>query len=144
MRLIKLLQIYLTIFYGQLLSIGLFENLLTGIPELVENSQSYFNIARVCLGVLILIQSIFSIIVIWNKNFNIVFITGILLTVIFVAYIIVNTIHLTQIFSQIKAIDKYKLIIEVLTKSIILLLGLIVTFFYSSRGSYELVESEQI
>lgn len=144
MHLIKLLQIYLTIFYGQLLSIGLFENLLTGIPELVENTQSYFNIARVCLGVLILIQSILSIIVIWNKNFNLVFITGILLIVIFVAYIVVNTIHLTEMFNQLKATDKYKLIIEILTKSLILLMGLIVTFFYSSRGSYELVETRQL
>ena len=144
MHLIKLLQIYLTIFYGQLLSIGLFENLLTGIPELIENSHSYFNIARVCLGVLIVIQSILSIIVIWNKNFNLVFITGTLLIVIFVAYIVVNTIHLTKMFNQLKAIDKYKLIIEILTKSLILLMGLIVTFFYSSRGSYQLVETQQI
>lgn len=144
MPLIKLLQIYLTVFYGQLLSIGIFENLLTGIPELVENSQSYFNIARVCLGVLILIQANLSIIVIWSKKFNIVFITGILLTVIFVSYMIVNTIHLTQTFDQLKSIDKYKLIIEVLSKSFILLLGLIVTFFYSSRGPYELVRTEQV
>ncbi|CAF1016978.1 unnamed protein product [Brachionus calyciflorus] len=143
MHLIKLIQIYLTIFYGQLLSIGIYENLLTGIPELIQNSQSYFNITRVCLGILIIIQSIFSLIIIWVKKFKIVFISGILLTIIFLVYIIVNTIHLTQIYEKLSSIDKYKTLIEVLIKSFVLLMGLIVTFFMSSRGPYELVNQNE-
>jgi hypothetical protein len=143
MHLIKPLQIYLTIFYGQLISIGLYENLLTGIPELIQNASSYFNITRVFLGVFILIQSIFSLVVIWTKKYKLVFVTGCSLTLIFLIYIIVNTIHMTQIFDKLTSIEKYKQIIEVLIKSFVLLLGLIVSFFMSSRGTYEIIKMNE-
>lgn len=139
MKLQRVLQVGLTIFYGQLLAIGIYDNLLAGIPALIKNSSYYFNIARVALGLLIIITSIASLIVIWNKAFKFIFISGILLIIILVTLIVISTIHLTQNYEQLSTLDRYQAILEIVIKSIILCLAIFITFFMSSRGSYNLV-----
>ena len=139
MKLQRTLQVGLTIFYGQLLSIALYDNILAGIPALIQNSSSYFNISRVSLGVFIIIVSIMSLIVIWNKRFKLIFVSGILLVVIFLTFVVINTIHLTQSYEHMSALDRIHIILEIFTKSLLLVLAIAVTFFMASRGKYNLV-----
>lgn len=141
MKLLRLIQVMLTLFYGQLISIGLYENLLIGIPELIETSQSYFHISRVVLGVFIIFTAFFSLCVVWSKQFKLIFVSGLFLSCIFLTFIIVNTIYLTQNFEKLTKIEKEKLIPEVLLKSVSLVIAIFVTFFMASRGSYSLIQS---
>lgn len=141
MKLQRALQVSLTIFYGQLLSIGLYDNLIGGIPDLIKNTDSYFNITRVALGGFILISSTISLIVVWNKAFKLIFLSGIMLVIILLTFIIVNTIHLTQVFDTLSTIDKYQLITEIIVKSIIIALFIFLTFFMASRSSYHLIQN---
>lgn len=136
MKLQRSLQVGLTIFYGQLLSIGLYDHILNGVPALIENSSSYFNIARVALGVFIIFTSILSLIVIWNKRFKLIFASGVFLLIIFLTYVVVTTIHVTQIYDQLSTLDKVHTFLEMLFKVLLLVIAMIMTFFMAKRGSY--------
>lgn len=145
MKLRRILQVGLTIFYGQLLSVGIYDNLLAGIPALIKDADSYFNIARVVLGVFIIATSILSLIVVWNKAFKLIFATGVLLVVIFLMFIVVSTIHLTQVYDKLDPIDKYQAVLELVVKAVLIILAVVATFFMASRGSaaYSAVPSRE-
>jgi hypothetical protein len=143
MELIKILQVTLTLFYGQLIAVAIYDNFLEGIPDLVQNPISFYNINTIVLGLLILVTSSISCVVIWIKAFRVIFFTGFLLILIFLFFTINTTINLALKYEKIDAVEKYKGILEIAFKSIVMLFGILFTFLMSFRGPYTLAPSEE-
>ena len=144
MELTKIIQITLTVFYGQLLSIAIYDNFLLGIPSLVQNSTSHYQYIRIALGVLIIINSIVSLIAIWNKYFSYIFLSGFILIIIYLCYIIITTINLALNYENFSTVEKTTGIVDIAIKSINLIFGIFITFLMSFRGPYMTVVPDDL
>ena len=143
MNLTRLIQIVLTIFYGQLLSIAIYDNFLLGIPALVENSTSYYEYIRVALGFLIIVNALISLIAIWNKFFSYIFLSGFILIIIYLVYMVITTVNLALNYENISNAERTTGIISISLKSISLIFGIFVTFLLSFRGPYNVIPTDQ-
>ena len=142
MNLTKLIQIVLTIFYGQLLSIAVYDNFLLGIPALIENSTSYYEYIRIALGFLIIVNALISLIAIWNKYFSYIFLSGFILIIIYLVYMVVTTVNLALNYENISTTERTIGIVGIAIKSISLIFGIFITFLLSFRGPYNVVPNE--
>ena len=132
---LKFFQVVLTLFYGQFMSNGIFDNFILTIPELSENA-SWYNIVKVLLGIVIFATSIFSLIVVWMKYFRLIFLSGIILLFVHVTTIVITTVVLTLDYDKRSKSDMGKLVAEVIVEAIFQLIGIIATFFMASRREY--------
>lgn len=69
---IKGMRIALTLFYGQMIANAIYDNLIRGIPYLIDNVNA-FPIIKVTLGVVIIALTIFAMIAIWMKLWALIF-----------------------------------------------------------------------
>jgi hypothetical protein len=95
-KLIKALEIVLTLFYGQFIANAIYDNFLRGIPEIIQDSTAYFSIVKVTIGILICAITMFSLVVIWLKIWKLIFFSGCLLILIFICSLIITIIDLVQ------------------------------------------------
>lgn len=143
MKLLRIIQVWLTVFYGHLLSVCIYENFINGICDLVIDPESVFNIMRVSVGGFTFITSLIGLVVVWQKSFKLIFITGLLLLSILMVNIIMATIKLSRNFETMVLIEKYKQIIDIIVKSICVIISIVLTFFMSSRRAYMLVPNNE-
>lgn len=132
---LKFFQVVLTLFYGQFMSNGIFDNFILTIPELSED-PSWYHVVKVILGVIIFGTSIFSLIVVWMKFFRLIFLSGIILLLVHVTTIVITTVSLTLDYEKKSKADLAKLVAEVTVESIFQMIGIIATFFMASRRGY--------
>ena len=142
MNLTKLIQIALTVFYGQLLSIAIYDNFLQGIPSLIQDNTSHYQYIRIALGVLIIANAFISLFALWNKYFSYIFMSGFILIIIYLCYIIITTINLALNYENMTTIQKSTGVIDIAIKSINLIFGIFVTFLMSFRGPYNEVPAD--
>ena len=139
MKLLRLIQILLTLFYGQYISNAIYDNTIRGISDLVDE-QSFYNITKVCVGILVFFTSIFGLIVIWRKRFGLIYISGMLLIIIFLIKSIANTVVLVKHYESKQIIQKKNwLIAEITIESMFQILGISLTFFISSNRQYDMI-----
>lgn len=131
---IKLLQVLLTLFYGQLIANAIYDNFIRGIPGIAQDPTSVYNIIRVCLGAFMIAVTIYSVLFLWFRQYIIlIFVSGILLCIVFLASLVVNIIDLVQRKERFQTTD-YKnhefplLITELVIESIFRLLAIVLTF----------------
>jgi hypothetical protein len=142
MNLTKIIQIALTVFYGQLLSIAVYDNFLQGIPSLIQDNTSHYQYIRVALGVLIIINAFVSLVAIWKKYFSYIFMSGFILIIIYLCYIVITTINLALTYENISTLEKTTGVVDIAIKSINLIFGIFVTFLMSFRGPYNIVPAD--
>lgn len=142
MKLTKLIQIALTVFYGQLLSIAIYDNFLQGIPSLIQDNTSHYQYIRIALGVLIIANAFISLFALWNKYFSYIFMSGFILIIIYLCYIIITTINLALNYENMTTVEKSTGVIDIAIKSINLIFGIFVTFLMSFRGPYNVVPAD--
>ena len=137
-NLIKIIQIALTLFYGQLLAVAVYDLIIQGSSELNQSYSSY-SVGRVVIGAVMLFCSVLSIPQVWKKNFRLLYVSGALLISILVAYVVLYTLYFRNSFnstaSEIANVLKFSI------KAALLLMGSFVSFFLASRGSYYSVEN---
>jgi hypothetical protein len=143
---VKLIEIVLTLFYGQFIANAIYENLIRGIPELISESTSYFNIFRVVFGVVIIIVAIYSIFVIWLKKYQLmIFISAILLTIVFLISLVVSIIDLVQRKERNISTEKDTPVLATIlaVESIFRIIAIILTFLLVKilRQNYELINT---
>lgn len=93
---IKGFRIALTLFYGQFVANGIYDNLIRTIPYLVDKELHVYSIIKVTIGILIIGLTIFSMIAIWMRQRILIFISSIVLIVLSVASLIISTIDIVQ------------------------------------------------
>ena len=143
---VKLIEIVLTLFYGQFIANAIYENLIRGVPELVRESTSYFNIFRVVFGVVIIIVAIYSVFVIWLKKYQLmIFISAILLTIVFLISLVVSIIDLVQRKERNISSEKETPVLATIlaVESIFRIIAIVLTFFLVKilRQNYELINT---
>jgi hypothetical protein len=143
---VKLIEIVLTLFYGQFIANAIYENLIRGVPELIRESTSYFNIFRVVFGVVIIIVAIYSIFVIWLKKYQLmIFISAILLTIVFLISLVVSIIDLVQRKERNISTEKDTPVLATIlaVESIFRIIAIILTFLLVKilRQNYELINT---
>lgn len=143
MKLRRLLQVGLTIFYGQLLSIGIYDYILMVVPAFIKNPSSYSNIVFVMFGVFIILTSVLSLIAIWKKAFKLIFVSGVFLIIIFTIFIVFNTIALIYYYNNMSIVFKYHFISVFVIKSFLIILAVFVTFYMVFRSSYTSVPNRE-
>ncbi|CAF0733114.1 unnamed protein product [Didymodactylos carnosus] len=90
--LMHLIQILLTVFYGILLSNGIFEYLILGIFGLTCHIRpKYDSILLIILGILLILFVIYALIAIWKNNIALLFISVIVLIILF-AFTLIKSI----------------------------------------------------
>jgi heme/copper-type cytochrome/quinol oxidase subunit 2 len=87
----------------------------------------------VSLGAFIFCSSLFSLVVIWRKNYKLIFLSGIFLLIVFVTLIVITTVRLTLNYESTSKLERVKLIAQVSVESLFQLIGIIITFFMSTR-----------
>jgi hypothetical protein len=92
---IKAFRISLTLFYGQFVANGIYDNLIRTIPYLVD-SQSAYSIIKVVIGVLIIALTVFAMVSIWIRQRILIFVSAILLIVLSIASLIISIIDIVQ------------------------------------------------
>lgn len=90
----------------------------------------------VSLGAFIFCTSLFSLVVIWRRNYRLIFLSGIFLLIVFVTLIVITTVQLTLNYENTKKNDRIKLIAQVTVESIFQIIGIVTTFFMSTRRPY--------
>ena len=65
-RFIRMFNIFLTLFYGQLIANAIYDNFIRGIPDLIE-APGAFTVIRVALGIVIFATSVMALVAIWLK-----------------------------------------------------------------------------
>jgi hypothetical protein len=94
-KIIKILQVILTLFYGQFFANAIFDNFIRGIPYLVEEATPY-SVIRVIVGVFIIALTILGMISIWFKVRILLFLNAFLLSIVFIFAIVVSIIDLVR------------------------------------------------
>ena len=143
---VKIIEIILTLFYGQFIANAIYEHLIRGIPELIRESTSYFNIFRVVLGAVIIFVSIYSVLVIWYKKYNVmIFISAVMLTIVFLISLVVSIIDLVQRKERkISSEEETPVLATILAvESIFRIVAIILTFLLVRilRQNYELINT---
>ena len=97
-RVVKTIEIILTLFYGQFIANALYDNFIRGIPELVREPTAYYNIIKVTLGGIISAATAFSITVIWwrKKSVHLIFASAVMLVVIFLVALVINIVDIVK------------------------------------------------
>ena len=88
------------------------------------------------LGAFIFCTYLFSLVVIWRRNYRLIFLSGIFLLIVFVTLIVITTVQLTLNYENTKKNDRIKLIAQVTVESIFQIIGIVTTFFMSTRRPY--------
>jgi hypothetical protein len=134
----QIIQVLLTIFYGQLLAVAVYDLIIYGSTDLNHSSEKdfYFNLSRIIIGTAMILCSIVSLVIIWLKFFRVLFVSGVLLSLVFAAYVVTYAIYLTFNFQDLEKNIKYPLLVEFVFKSTFMLLASFSTFFLASRGTY--------
>jgi hypothetical protein len=128
----KLFRILLTLFYGQFFANALYDNLIRGIPYIVENGSA-FGIVRVSIGVIIIALVVVGMIAIWKKIWPLVFGSAIVLIVVSIASLVINIIDLVQRRER-KEIDGREVgseIAEIIVEFILRAAAIVLQFLYA-------------
>lgn len=145
---IRLLQICLTLFYGQLFSNAIYDNFIRGIPDLVRVPTAYYNIFRVSLGAVIFVVAAFSVAAIWIKKHKaLIFASGVALSLIFISTLVVSIIDLIQRKERKYVKDEEFLIlcVELAVESLFRVIAIVLTFLFVKISSdpYQSVETKE-
>lgn len=143
---LKAIEIVLTLFYGQFVANAIYDNFIRGIPDLVRE-QTYYNIIKVTLGLIMIALAIYSMIVIWLKKYHVlIFVSAILLTIVFLVALVVSIIDIVQRKERnVTTSQEVPILAAILTVESIFRIGAIILTFVMVkilRSNYELVESK--
>jgi hypothetical protein len=138
-------QILITLFYGQLMSVAVYDLIIYGSNDLnySKRDDRYFNIARIVIGAAMIICSVFSLVIIWLKKHKILFASGVFLSLILAAYVIIYTIYLSFNFKDLPTNTKYPLTVEFAIKAALMAIASFLTFFEASHGTYLFLNSTE-
>ena len=92
-------RIALTLFYGQFLANGIYDNLIRTIPYLVDKEVQVYPVIKVVIGFLILGQGGFAMVAIWmriKQQKYLLFISAILLIILSIASLVISVIDVVQ------------------------------------------------
>ena len=67
-RFVKFLRIVLIFFYGQFFANAIYTHLIHGVPLVQASPSSFYPNLKVGLGIFMVIHTLFSVMVIWNRN----------------------------------------------------------------------------
>jgi hypothetical protein len=134
----RVIQIALTIFYGQLLAVAIYDLIIYGSNDLNRGikTEFYFNLSRVVIGPAMIACSIFSLILIWRKLFRALFISGVILSLISIAYVVTYTVYLSFNYDSLDKNIKYPLVVEFVVKASMMAIASFMTFFLATRSTY--------
>jgi hypothetical protein len=127
-KIIKAFEIALTLFYGQFLANAIYDNFIYGIPALVEEVTA-FPIIRVILGVLIILQTVYSMVAIRLRKWILLFPSAIILILISLFALIITVIDLTQREDKLDKKEFISAICEVVVETIFRIGAIVVKFF---------------
>jgi hypothetical protein len=143
MKLTRLIQVNLSIIFGHLTAVAVYDILLKAISNMIWNTGSNQDKFQLLLGILIIITSLTGIVSVWKKAFFMIFLTGVMLFALFLAFTIAGVIELANNYPELKQADKYKAISEITLKSIVFVISIFLSFYMSSRGPYTLVKYKE-
>jgi hypothetical protein len=134
-------QIVLTIFYGQLLAVAVYDLILHGSIDLKYKTTLFYDVGRIVIGAVMVAVSAYSLALIWERKFRLLYTSAVLLTSIFSAYVIINVIFLVFNYSKMQPSVKYPTVIEFVIKAILIAIASFLTFFLAARGHYDIVST---
>jgi hypothetical protein len=132
--LLRSFKLFLTLFYGQFAANAIYSNLIRGIPQLIENPSYTYPIARVTLGILMLLLTGFAVVSISLKikpSWILIWSGGGVLIVLTLAGLIIDIIDIVQRKER-KALQGGELgaeIAELIVENILRTAAIISTFF---------------
>ena len=131
----KVLQVVITLFYGQFLSNSIFDNFIRTIPDMFEDptddrirDPKYQLIIKIVFGSFIFIISVLSLIAVWKRYFKLILISGVFLFVFFMTTLLMATVQLTLQFETMNAVERFKLIAKLAVEAVFQLIGIGATF----------------
>ena len=146
----KMIQIGLTLFYGQLLAVAVYDLIISGSTDThIDSKQGnkhehlYFNLSRILIGVSMIICSVIGLFLMWSRKYKLLFISGAFLFLILVAYIIIYTLYFSFNFEKLDESIKYQLLVQFTIKAVMILIASILTFFLATRGTYLYLKSTE-
>ena len=138
-KLVRAVQVTLTLLYGHMVAIAFYDNFIVGIPELIVEPTSYYNIIKVGLGAGLVVLSIVGLVATWTKSYTTILVNGFLLLIALLTFAFVSTVDLARNFDKLDVIDKYKSIANIATKSTMLTIAMFLSFSISSKSSYSML-----
>jgi hypothetical protein len=146
---IKILQVILTLFYGQFFANAIYDNFIRGIPD-VATEATPFSTIKVIIGVLIAALTVFGMISVWFRIRILLFVNIILLSIVFVFSVVVSIIDLVRRNERKTTIgkDMTSLIIETVVGNLfrvlaIALLCLMIKILHSEAEKKKLYNSSE-
>lgn len=130
------IQVCLTLFYGQLLAVAVYDLIIHGSSHLSSREHLYFNITRIVLGVFMILCSIFSIVIIWQRRFKALIVSAVWLLLILITYLVIYTVYLTYNFDKLEPNVKHPITVEFSIKAFLIVVGLILTCVLTSKKDY--------
>ena len=138
-RFFKLAQIFLTLIFGNITGIVFYDSFVLGIPDLILDSTSFYNIARVSLGAFLLVCITIGLTAAWRKAYTTLLINGFLLLISLLLFAFLNTLQLARNYEKLDTIEKYKTITDTVFKCVMLALAMFFSFSMSSDSSYSML-----
>ncbi|CAF0823517.1 unnamed protein product [Brachionus calyciflorus] len=126
---VKAFRIALTFFYGIFFANAIFDNLIGGIPYVIEDATA-FPIIKITIGALIIILTIVAMIGIWRKIWPLIFASAIALIILSIFALIVSIIDLVQRKER-KALNSQDFasdIIEIVVEFIFRIIAIVIKF----------------
>jgi len=127
-KIIKAFEIALTLFYGQFLANAIYDNFIYGIPALIEEVTA-FPIIRVILGILIILQTVYSMVAIRLRKWILLFPSAIILIIISLFALIITVIDLTQRRDKLDNKEFVSAICEVIIETLFRIAAIVIKFF---------------
>ena len=95
-KIYRLLRTSLIFFYGHFFTNAIYTNLIHVIPSIQTNPVNYYSFVKLTLGLLMFMQTIFSVIVIWLKVWKLIFAGAWTLIIVSIGCLVIEIIDLTD------------------------------------------------
>ena len=95
-KIYRLLRTSLIFFYGHFFTNAVYTNLIHVIPSIQMNPVDYYSFVKLTLGLLMFVQTIFSVVVIWLKVWKLIFAGAWTLIIVSIGCLVIEIIDLTD------------------------------------------------